>query len=989
MSYSKKVINKNISIECDTLVVLPKEKERPPSLTDGKPSGGRGYLLFCMLLPALLMYLLYLARGIHPFGDASVLVLDLNGQYVWFFEALRNFVKGDASLLYSFSRALGGEFLGIYAYYLASPLSYILALFGQERMLEGLLVLFLIKTAICGGSFGYYMHKTAKAKNPYVIVAFATLYALCSYGVVQQNNTMWIDAMMWLPLITLGIESLINEGKFKLYTLLLALTLFSNFYIGYMVCIYCFFYFFFYYFAYSRKKENNPLGERAHFVKSLCRIAFYSLLAIGMAAFIILAAYYSLSFGKTTFSSPEWKWKITAELPSLLYKLLPGSFDTVRPEGYPFIYCGTLTLLLLPVYFLSSKFPIRQKICSALFIGIFGASFAINVLDLFWHGFQAPNWLNFRYSFMLCFFLCVLACRALLEFEKISIIPAAVMGGLLIGLCVDLYGYTDGDFIKPDLIACILFTVIAVAVYLVILFLMRQKKREQVISALLISAVVLEVFLNGLWSMYRLDLDVVYSTYGSYNNYLSAMRPITEAVQENDQSFYRMEESTSYRMINDNMATGLRGLSGSTSTLNQETIQFLSKLGYASEAHWSRYMGGNPVTDSLLGIKYIVTDNHTEQYDSYYERYLEMSNKIAYQNPYALSLAFGVSEALLDFKLGYYPIDEQPMITVNHSSDGKISSAINNAKDFINGLLGITENGRNMEYLDDYISPFDRLNAILTAMLGEEETVQVFVPLEIKRTKELNLQFPYFAEDHICFEPQSVELEGTYAFYFKVPEDGELYFYLPSNYQRDVTVSVHHYNSGKTTKFGHFGMGEQRSILSLKSYSAGDEIRVMVEPQGEGLYIANKISPVYYIDWEEYDRVFSKLAENQLSITEFTEDSFKGTLLASSAHQLVLTTIPYDEGWRITVDGKEVELHKALGALIAFYVDGEAGQTHEISMVYRPDVVVVGGAISVASVCLFGLICIFQAPLSKAPAIGTLFAVSDGKKKKRQRKTLH
>ena len=73
------------------------------------------YLSLCFVIPVILIYLLYLAREIHPFGDGSVLILDLNAQYVYFFEALRDFVHGDASLLYSFSRALGGEFVGIYA----------------------------------------------------------------------------------------------------------------------------------------------------------------------------------------------------------------------------------------------------------------------------------------------------------------------------------------------------------------------------------------------------------------------------------------------------------------------------------------------------------------------------------------------------------------------------------------------------------------------------------------------------------------------------------------------------------------------------------------------------------------------------------------------------------------------------------------------------------------------------------------------------------
>ena len=81
------------------------------------------YLSLAFGIAATIMYLIYLSMEIHPFGEGSVLVLDLNGQYVSFYEGLRNFIYGDMSLLYSFARALGGEFMGMYAYYLASPFS--------------------------------------------------------------------------------------------------------------------------------------------------------------------------------------------------------------------------------------------------------------------------------------------------------------------------------------------------------------------------------------------------------------------------------------------------------------------------------------------------------------------------------------------------------------------------------------------------------------------------------------------------------------------------------------------------------------------------------------------------------------------------------------------------------------------------------------------------------------------------------------------------
>ena len=57
------------------------------------------YLGFAFIIPILLMFLLYVAMELHPFGNGSVLVLDLNAQYAFFYEALRAWVWGDGSLL--------------------------------------------------------------------------------------------------------------------------------------------------------------------------------------------------------------------------------------------------------------------------------------------------------------------------------------------------------------------------------------------------------------------------------------------------------------------------------------------------------------------------------------------------------------------------------------------------------------------------------------------------------------------------------------------------------------------------------------------------------------------------------------------------------------------------------------------------------------------------------------------------------------------------
>ncbi len=94
----------------------------------------------------------------------------------------------------------------------------------------------------------------------------------------------------------------------------------------------------------------------------------------------------------------------------------------------------------------------------------------------------------------------------------------------------------------------------------------------------------------------------------------------------------------------------------------------------------------------------------------------------------------------------------------------------------------------------------------------------------------------------------------------------------------------------------------------------------------------------------------SALAEGGIALSEFTEDSFLGSITVSGEKQTVLTTIPYDAGWQITVDGEKVEGYETLDALLAF--DLSEG-THTVEMVYRPDCYVIGSIVSVVSVVLF------------------------------------
>lgn len=899
--------------------------------------GEYSYLIYAFIIPVILNYFIYLAMEIHPFGNGSVLVLDLNGQYVYFYEALRNAVNGETSLLYSFARALGGEFMGIYAYYVASPFSYIVCLFPQENILDALLCIFLLKTGIIGVTMGYYLHRISSKVNKISVVTFSILYALCSYAVVQQHNSMWIDALMWLPLLTLGIEQLIKKKKYKLFVIMLALTLMSNFYIGYMVCIYTIAYFFYYYFAHNENGKNNPSGEPHHFRRSFLRIAGSSAIAVGISMVIVASAYYSLQFGKNTFSNPNFDPTIRFDILDFFTKFLPGSYDTVRPEGLPFVYCGVLTLFCVPIFFMSKKFSDREKIASASIIIFFVLSFSINTLDMIWHGFQKPNWLNYRYSFMLCFILLVIGYKGFGEIRKASGKSIAFLGGLFVLFLGVVQKFTFHSYAnrvsgsaqfdqKLETIETIWFSLICFVLFTVLLCAAIKTKHRENMSLIICIAVCLEVFCNGLCNCIQLGDDVIYSSYSSYNDFIQAVRPLTTEIVETDTDFYRFEKNV-HRKYCDNMALNIRGLTNSTSTLNAETIKFLANLGYASKSHWSKYLGGNPVSDSLLGIRYII-GNESDNLDLYYEltdmQPIQYNSKqySAYKNPYALSLAYAVDDLVEEFDV------------------------------------------------TNYSSPMLRLNALVSSMTGGEGTANLFnsIPFDVSTSNcTEGTQGAYFK-----YSPEVADSNANVIYSFSPTTDGEVFFFLPCDqYGREVkltlsgTVNGEHVN-GKS--LGTFNASETTRIVSLGKFMAGDSAELTMTLVSDVLFVKKGAgSDKYYdaifsFDTEAFESAFADLAENQLQIEEgWKQHDLSGTLNTDKDDQLILTTIAYDKGWVVTVDGKEVDTFETLNALIAFRIDG-AGE-HSIRLKYSPKCFTIGLAISLLSLILFILIVIFEKPL--------------------------
>ncbi len=898
------------------------------------------YLFWAFFLPAMLMFVIYAALGTYPFGTSSVLVLDLNGQYVYFFEALRDLVYGEGDFLYSFGRALGGEFMGIYAYYLASPLSYIVCLFPKHAMLEALYTMFVIKCGLCGLTFGYYIHKSAKVKGKAATVMFSTMYALCAYNVVYQHNTMWIDCVILLPLVALGIEKLISERKYMLFTISLALAILSNFYIGYMMCFFVFAYSVYAYFS-RTAAENDPFGERLHFIRAVGRVLFFSVIAIAISMIITMPAVYALSFGKDDFQDPKFGLTQRFDFLDLFGKFFVGAYDTVRPEGLPNVYSGMLALILLPVYFLNGKRPKSERIGTALFILFFILCFNFNPVDMAWHGFAIPNWLNYRYSFMLSFVLIVAARKAYDSLEENgprTVLAVCVALAFAVLVMQKLGVKSMGDF------EAVWLSLAFITVYCIALSLASRTKTKETTAMIVCVLVSLEMFCGGLLGLVQLDEDVVISSYTSYHEFIDQIQPIIDEVKEEDDSFYRMEKND-HRKVCDPYALGIRGLSGSTSTLNKETILFLQRMGYSSRSHWSKYLGGTPVADSLLGIKYLVTKTNDDTVDpNWGELYKEDEENgyVVYRNPYAMNIAYVVNNDIKDL----YFSDPNSEEAYAAREDAEYTEG--------DGTVELPE----LIPYKELNNPFTRMNAMVTAMLGAEEEIQLFKRVRDVDEKCNNANMSFGVVNHYKYTPINSQSDASVEFTVTPEVDGIIYCYIPSKYPREVKLSV------ASSSYGTYFGNETQRIVSLGEHVAAKYFSVKLTLTKSDLYLMKNEDYFWYLDEAVYNEVMAKLVQGNMQIEKYSESYFEGTVTTAEDFSTVFTTLPYDEGWQVYVDGEKVEIFKSLDALIAFEIDGAAGE-HEVILKYAPKAFTYGALITVAGILILVLIAVFNKQLRK------------------------
>lgn len=385
--------------------------------------------VLCFLLPAIIVLIAFAKMKMAPFGESSTMIMDMSGQYVEFLCGLKS---GD--VFFSWSKALGGNYIGVFTYYVSSPLSFLTLFCPNSHMPIAVLFLTVLKIGLAGLTFSLLL-RYRFGRYDLSTVLFSMFYGLMSYNIAYSMCIMWLDGVIWLPLIILGIEK-IFEGKNSWFlTFSLFVSFISTYYISYMTGLFTAIYFLY------RCFENKTKIKR--FFRYLSKFVLSVVVAASWGAFLLLPTLASLFQGKIGTGGMDYRGMFNFSLSEskLRYKFLPGGYDSITNSGTPFIYCSILAFLLFIVFFALRKISLRSKISTGLFTILIFCSLWFCRLDKVWHVFQYPNWFPYRYSFLFSFLILLTAYRAFVEFRLNRQTIAVV---LLIICSVDMYGNTMG-----------------------------------------------------------------------------------------------------------------------------------------------------------------------------------------------------------------------------------------------------------------------------------------------------------------------------------------------------------------------------------------------------------------------------------------------------------------------------------------------------------------------------------------------------------------
>lgn len=236
-------------------------------------------------------------------------------------------------------------------------------------------------------------------------------------------------------------------------------------------------------------------------------------------------------------------------------------------------------------------------------------------------------------------------------------------------------------------------------------------------------------------------------------------------------------------------------------------------------------------------------------------------------------------------------------------------------------------------------NPFESQSMLFKAMLGNE--------VELYKSH-------FISNDMDIFENSfSISKERKFTFDINESSMHPLYVYVDARDASKIKIS----NGDKNIDIDN---PNESYVVNVGKINATHKVSVTISPKDN---VKSMSGHVYVSEFlkENFDEFVKSSREGCLKVTDFSDTKIKGNVKISD-DQVLFTSIPYNKGWQVKVDGKFVETFAIDHALLGVNIpQGE----HSVEIYFVTPGFYLGVLISLVSIVLLILYCIFTHKMEK------------------------
>lgn len=393
-------------------------------------------------------------------------------------------------------------------------------------------------------------------------------------------------------------------------------------------------------------------------------------------------------------------------------------------------------------------------------------------------------------------------------------------------------------------------------------------------------------------SFYPFSKTLAFMSLSSYQNVEQPTRKVIDLIKNRDKGFYRIGSAYQINM-NDTLLYNYPGVSGYVSQQPTAMTDYLSGLGYYQKHQWFRWSqynnGSTKAVDSLLGIKYVLNSNKNITRETQQINSFPTFNLA--NNLYSKKVFKGNNVAVMKNDNVF------PMTFTLHKNTVK-SLTYNPSQDI-----------------------FNQLNLVFSGIAGNKKMY----------TKN--------AIQNIANDFGSFNVIAS--------QTGEMYLYVPTNHEKVPRKVVVYVNGQKVNTLFGKNLNGENGICPLGFYKNRSSIKLKIKG------LNSKMQPLIYSENQALlNRLTTANNNNHVQMIKKSNSSLVIKTDKNFKSQKIGIAIPYDQAWRVKIDGKATSTEACLGYLTAVNIPNGR---HELTFRYEVPWLKVGSIISLICVIFFGV----------------------------------